>query len=176
MRMTSRLPAFFAVSFVLCSACSGAAPSDLLGPGASLDGGGGNEASSSNEGGGHEGGGEAGVDPGINCPGIGTCYVPAQVCCKGDTSFVCAPAGGCGGISIPCDDTADCTAAGHAGTVCCLTGATTGVPPSVACMPPSACVGSQGRTPICDPNVPTCPTGQSCQLSQTTLPGFNICK
>ncbi|HEY8039424.1 MAG TPA: hypothetical protein VIF15_06505, partial [Polyangiaceae bacterium] len=71
MRMTSRLPAFFAVSFVLCSACSGAAPSDLLGPGASLDGGGGNEASSSNEGGGHEGGGEAGVDPGINCPGIG---------------------------------------------------------------------------------------------------------
>ena len=88
----------------------------------------------------------------VHCVGSGDCAIPSQVCCRdsaGDTA--CVGAGGCGALSIPCDDSDGCAAAGHLGWVCCLSVDIQGNPSSVQCMAPSDCASTstEGRTQMC---------------------------
>jgi hypothetical protein len=114
---------------------------------------------------------------GVQC-GSQTCLPGVEVCCF---TFDAGPQGcatSCpsGQLALPCDDTADCVAAGHAGTLCCIA---IGPSPdfhaqSVACR--SSC-SSQGQTPMCDPSVPsTCTSPDTCRVSTSNVPGYFVCK
>lgn len=161
------------------AACGGAAPSDLLDAAAAVPT---NTADAGTRS--HDSGPTADAhadaqsgDPGVNCPSSGYCQVPGQVCCKTDQGDSCAAIGSCPGLSIACDDTADCEAAGMTGKVCCLVNGSNGMASSVRCLSPNDCQPSQGRTMLCNPLVvDSCPTGQACLPSQQSLPGFDICR
>lgn len=150
--------------------CGGASSSQLLNP-FDGEGGGGSDASSEGAAAVH-----GGADLGVKC-GPGTpCTVPAEVCCRYGNGAVdaCLPTLLClGGLSIPCDDSSDCAAAGHPGQVCCLMANAQGGPTSVQCEDPSACGGTQ----LC--NVATgdaCPNNTSCRPGQQALQGYDTCR
>jgi hypothetical protein len=162
------------------AACGGAAPSDLLddaaAPAATADAGTGPHDSGSSTVDARADG-QGGSSQGVHCPNAGDCPVPGQVCCKTAQGDSCVATGTCPGLSIPCDDTADCEAAGMAGTVCCLVNGANGLASSVQCLSPNDCQPSTGRTRLCNPAVSdSCPSGQSCLPSQQSLPGFDICR
>jgi len=162
------------------AACGGAAPSDLLEADAAAPPKTAADAGTES----HDSGSTVdarpdaqGGDPGVHCPNAGYCHVPGQVCCKTDQGDACTATGSCPGLSIPCDDTADCEAAGMAGKVCCLVNGSTGMASSVQCLSRNDCQPSMGRTLLCNPMVAgTCPSGQACLPSQQSLPGFDICR
>jgi hypothetical protein len=78
--------------------------------------------------------------------------------------------GGCFGLSIPCDDRADCPAA----EVCCGTLANNGSRyNSVQCQ--ASCDSSANEYQFCDPNVAgECANGLQCTPSGV-LPGYYRC-
>jgi hypothetical protein len=160
------------------AACGGAAPSDLLDADAAV-------SSSADAGSGSRDSGPTADarpdatagDPGVRCPSAGSCEVPDQVCCKSAQGDSCVGAGSCPALSIPCDDTADCEAAGMTGKVCCLVNGPDGIASSVQCLSPNDCQPSQGRTTLCNPQAAaSCPSGQTCLPSEKSLPGFDICR
>lgn len=133
----------------------------------------------------------ASADPGIQC-GTASCAVDTEVCCRthtggtvGSDSFACTPPASCADstatLAIPCDDTADCAALGHPGTVCCAVVASQ--PPSqttraiaVSCENPAVCISKNSRVYLCDPKDPNpCPSGAACKLSIGTLVGYYLC-
>jgi len=129
---------------------------------------------------------DAGKDAGPSTPTSGiacgseTCVPGATVCCYAfDAGPVgCATSCAPSQLALPCDDTADCTAAGHAGNFCCIT-----IGPSPDFRATSAqcaatCPATGGTTPFCDnhDNLHTCPKGTSCQVSTLNVPGYHVCK
>jgi hypothetical protein len=107
-------------------------------------------------------------DPGIQC-GSGYCPAGLEVCCwdvlasgaKTCLTTAAQMAGGCPAsysAVIACDDTLDCEAAGHPGTVCCQDGAG-----DQTCMSVAACKAVQFSAVVCDPFAPVpCPSGARC--------------
>jgi len=116
-------------------------------------------------------------DRGIAC-GPQTCAPGSQVCCYSFDAgpLTCASSCPSDQLALPCDDTADCVAAGHPSSVCC---ATLGPAPEVHATK-VVCTSScptKGATPLCDPldrNI--CPSGDSCQPSTLNVPGYHVCK
>jgi hypothetical protein len=123
-------------------------------------------------------------DPGIYCGTQGArtayCAPTQQECCvtgnAGSMQYSCKAAGSlsCFGLTIPCDDSADC-----AGQICCGVqdmGATHYV--SVSCQ--ATCdpqgPGGEPQRIFCDPNVTPseCPMGTACTMS-AFLPGYSVC-
>ena len=131
------------------------------------------------------------ADFGIRC-GATTCTAAGDVCCRmasgasgsphggDDDTFACLPAGTCAvlpsALAIPCDDAADCEASGHPGGICCASlDAQTGEAESIACTSAQACTGVL-QTNLCATDAPAaCPNGGTCKISQTTIPGYDIC-
>ena len=128
--------------------------------------------------------------PGIRC-GSATCDPATNVCCRipGGTTdvFACLSAIACGAVigslTIPCDDAVDCAGSsptngtpGSGNQVCCVTlNAQTGRAEGIACTPAQSCTSTL-QTNMCASNAPdACPNGGTCQISQTTIPGYDIC-
>ena len=128
--------------------------------------------------------------PGIRC-GSATCDPATNVCCRipgGATDvFACLSAIACGAVvgslTIPCDDAVDCAGSsptngtpGGGNQVCCVTlNAQSGRAEGIACTPAQSCMSTLD-TNMCDPNAPdACPNGGTCKISQTTIPGYDIC-
>ena len=128
--------------------------------------------------------------PSVRC-GNTTCDPATNVCCRipGGTTdvFACLSAIACGAVvgalAIPCDDAVDCAGSsptngtpGAGNEVCCATlNAQTGRAESIACMPAQSCTSTL-QTNLCGPNAPdACPNGGTCKISQTTIPGYDIC-
>lgn len=161
--------------------------------------GGSTSSTSSTSGGGKSSGGTSGgtstsssggttyKDPGVWCGqdnnGADVFCTSTQACCASDNGpggpdLKCESKGigSCSnGLSIPCDDQADC----GSGNVCCGMFEETGHYQSVSCMP--SCVSvTQGvrAVRLCDPDAPKdecAAIGKSCQWSQG-LPGYHVCK
>jgi hypothetical protein len=189
--MTARLASKFLgcvralpwLAAVLLAACGGAKETDLFGA-PSSDGGGASDAASSDGSQGADGAhprdsGQPVGDLGVHCENA-ECPVPAQVCCRREVgpgySFACTAAGQCNGggntLEIACDDAHDCTG----GQVCCVSASQQNTATEVLCRTVADCQ-QQGRAVVCDPSAATpCPSGKSCQPSQQTLPGYNICR
>jgi hypothetical protein len=118
----------------------------------------------------------------IKCEGTGGCHAGTQACCRNGTSpqftWSCTAVGQCNGnnaLEIPCDTAKDC----DNGDVCCVTADNLGMAADISCQPPANCMPGNGKTWMCDPNVSTsCPPGGTlhCLPSQTTIPGYNICR
>jgi hypothetical protein len=163
-------------SILIVVACGGADHSDLLDPRASEAG----SASAAMDAAGAVG---ATTDTGVKCGMSGVCSVPTEVCCRpnrngGPASDGCTKAGACAGLEIPCDDAADCAAAGQPGFVCCLAADSLGRAASIQCTEPGSCGGILvSGAPLCDRAVGgSCPDGTSCLPSQQTLRGYDICR
>jgi hypothetical protein len=180
------------VGFALAVGCGGAGQSDLLSggdSGATQDGASRDSArdSATNDVGVKDAAMETAPPPdqGVNCPGQGFCMVPGQVCCldtsTGNSTFSCTSSDGdasnpCMALSIPCDDAADCAAAGSPGDVCCVTASGNDTAGDVSCRSPADC-STQGHARVCNPSGPAdqCPMGKTCKPSTKTLPGFYLC-
>jgi hypothetical protein len=117
--------------------------------------------------------------PGIPC-GDAVCTLGSQTCCREGSSapytLQCTSSSACTGLSIPCADTADCTAGGHPGDVCCGQFDKDDLVVEVGCVAPTECQYTDYRVILCslsgsDP----CPSGETCQTSSLTLRGFNLC-
>jgi hypothetical protein len=113
----------------------------------------------------------------IQC-GNTACNNPPDVCCRSgfnqqftyncvnDPNTQCAANGD---ITIECTSPSDC----NQGEVCCIDLNQKSMAVGVACQPAQQCQGGFA----CDPKKPNiCPNGQSCKLSQFTLPGYYICR
>ena len=117
--------------------------------------------------------------------GTSTCNALAQGCCRtGDPadasaeSFACvSDAAACnGGLVVTCDETANCTALGHVGDICCAVIPDSGnAATSTVYMPFASCTGAimcqPGDDEACDVEA-----GQSCLPSVQTILGYTICK
>ena len=196
----------FAFGVAVVSACGGATDSGLFGGSSTGDtdsGVGGHDASSTTDAGNHPGSdasampdGEAPKDAApppkdsappppvdvVACQGTAGCKVGTEACCRkqNGTGFTssCTPIGQCdqGALEIPCDKQRDCDLLGAPGDLCCVTG---GQPSAseVTCRPAAECTSAQGRAAMCDPMVATsCTAPLHCQMSQSTIPGYNICR
>jgi hypothetical protein len=131
------------------------------------------------------------VDVGVDVPvsplvcGTSTCNAFVEGCCRtSDPSDASAYAFDCvsdaasckGGLVVTCDESANCTALGHAGTECCAVVPDGGsVATSTQCLPYLDCFGAfmcqPGDDEVCDPDA-----GQSCLPSVSTILGYTICK
>jgi hypothetical protein len=128
-------------------------------------------------------GGEAGTDGEVVDTGTvdaAVCTLGSQTCCREGSSapytLQCTSSSACTGLSIPCADTADCTAGGHPGDVCCGQFDKDDLVVEVGCVAPTECQYTDYRVILCslsgsDP----CPSGETCQTSSLTLRGFNLC-
>lgn len=120
----------------------------------------------------------------VKCEGTPGCQVGTDACCRvsnGQTSYSCVPLGSCNGggqtLEIPCDKARDCELLGAPGDVCCVTAAMTSGASEVTCRPASECTAALGRTNLCDPQMAgACTQGLTCQPSQSTIPGYYICR
>lgn len=117
--------------------------------------------------------------------GTSTCNALVEGCCRsGDPADASAESFGCvsdaaackGGLVVTCDETANCTALGHLGDVCCAVIPDSGnAATSTVCMPFASCTGAimcrPGDDEACDVDA-----GQSCLPSAQTILGYDICK
>jgi hypothetical protein len=123
-------------------------------------------------------------DPGIHC-GIVTCDPATTICCR-SIGFTPAPIYTCttekacaqtNGFPIRCDSARDCANGGGNGdSVCCVTeDPQNGTATDVSCTQKNNCT-DQTQTWLCDPAVAgSCPGGETCQPSTTTIPSYSIC-
>jgi hypothetical protein len=186
-RHLARLAALVGSASVMVAACSGAAHSELLdGTPDAGTGGDGSSSHSASRDARHDSNDSASSDPGIRCASV-YCTVGTQSCCRVGSATPyddsCVPTGHCDGdgataLQIPCDDTADCTAGGRPGDVCCVEANQNSIATSVTCRPPGDCKVSQGRAPLCDPSDPNAcpPSTPRCLPSSQTLVGYLICQ
>ena len=117
----------------------------------------------------------------LSCGPNKACAFPAQVCCHRGTYanpvYDCESPGACSVnvdaavFPIPCDRSALC---GN-NTVCCGKGTFT-QPIVVSQVTCANFCGSSNSAILCGAPDAACPQGLSCALSQSTLPGFYVCK
>jgi hypothetical protein len=121
-------------------------------------------------------------DPGIKC-GSTYCNPSTSVCCRvpsqsgpgnADSCMSQSDCDNAQGLSIPCDDSADCQSV-RSGDVCCVTEDNNGLASQIQCSRPSQCNDPSSQTTLCAPSVDTCPNGGSCAPSQQTITGYTIC-
>ncbi|MBL8608675.1 MAG: hypothetical protein JNL38_15220 [Myxococcales bacterium] len=166
------------------SGTSGATSSGSSSSGASSSGASSSGASSSASSSGASSG-DAGTPAKIKC-GATSCKPGVEICCRKpgipNPEYGCTAPNACNGtnaLAIPCDDAADCAAAGQTGTVCCARtiSAIDSRVNKITCEKPSNCVGDQSAI-VCDPSLPStgqCAATLSCKASVVSLPDYNLC-
>jgi hypothetical protein len=163
------------------AACGGAGQSDLFTEpsGTTSEGGLGDGGQHVAEGSG--GAPDTGAPTGKLTCGTGECTPGTEVCCR---TGVAAPfdyecsvdACPSGALSIPCDNTAQCTVLGSPEDVCCGTYGADSKINQISCLPASECTTTSDRTSLCNKNAQDpCPTGETCKTSTLTLPGYDLC-
>lgn len=116
--------------------------------------------------------------------GNSKCTSPNETCCRTGLpqlyNYACTMQNGCAGMSIVCDKRQNCESMGKPGTVCCghyMINGQTAVVNQVDCTQPQNCTQQNNAIVLCDPNDSSqCLQGQTCTLSQTTIPGYYFCK
>ncbi len=187
-----------AVLWALVVACSGASNTGLQDPngsdGSVQDTGSARDTGTADAGSSSDGAMDAGkdvVDPPkdsgppqskIAC-GNTPCTSPNEICCRTMplvTVYTCTMPNACTGLAIVCDKRQNCESMGKPGTVCCghyVINGQTAIVNQIDCTQPSSCTQQQDAIVLCDPNDSSqCLQGQTCTLSQTTIPGYYFCK
>jgi hypothetical protein len=113
---------------------------------------------------------DSGPDPGIRCGGA-FCSTPAEYCCLAAGIYTCLVGGiVCAGISINCDDAADC----QGNQVCCAHESSSQLT-GVDCTGTGGC--QQNDVVLCDPGAPNvCASSMTCRPTTTGLQGYSECR
>lgn len=117
--------------------------------------------------------------------GNSSCTVPPEACCRtgvlNQYSYQCTNTPQtCTGLAIVCDKRQNCDTMGKPGSVCCghyMFNGQSAIVNQVDCTQPANCTQQNNAIVLCDPNDSSqCLQGQTCVLSQTTIPGYYFCK